>query len=766
MLHKSSRTETFSPADIRAVTLPEGNDIGYDWEIQGDDIRYDWEIPEISKDNFDAVQSAFSKNEPMTTTMIQSLFMKCAGHLSIVYKQDFGEASRLTNLMLDLLYTGSKKGSQTLRALIYVVNEHFQIVPRADLYESKLLWMSEAVASGAFFLRKSLQYLDSCLLEKSVQTFQDQGGYNQFYAKTHREAISDILMRISAEDITHLDRKTSLNLRGDKLLHILSSTTAFKELGHIVKLMSPQELNTPNDFGETALYRACMAGATANVLLLLSQGADPSISPSLGGPTCLHWLFHFSPQDVDVIASELVLHGALIHSQCEWQLPMFHYPFALPVGTPLHWAVENSAVQATRSLLSQGADPSIRDGRDPYAYDENVRFLDTRLPPDGRLCSVAKRTTLGFNAIDMAVKNRDHEILNILLSSSTGFDPGDTDEEGYSAVHRLDAGEWLHTVQGSAVWCRFFQGSLFNQADSLKKTIAVLLRHGFKLDGLTNQKKVLESGNGFSGQTALMIAVANGNTETIRQLLDAGADVNVANSEGETALLSFTHSYIWDEDEQSKAVSLLLDANANVHARNSSNCTPLLRTAATGLLKVAAALLNHGADLRDRRTDKASILHFGQTALAIVTQGSGKDVAKHDEWLVNQLNMHILPRIAATNGLALHNELLEKLDRDGGTLLHYTARYGLMRSCVIALEAKVSINSICRKTWAVYGGRKVIDYNTALDEALDGERTADTTDTRYTPQGMLYYFETIENNETSLSRRPFVVETLIRIAIF
>ena len=713
VLFKGSRSET-SPEDGAAVALPQGNDVGYNLEVPGDDILYHWEVPEIGMGTVVAVQSAFLRNETMAPEMIQSLFMKCAGFEELV----IGEDSGVRDLILDLLYTGSKQESFTLRALIYIVHEHFQVVPRADICKSKLDWMSESVASGAFFLRKSLQHLDNGLFERSIQTFQYDGGYNQFYADLDRDTIPEILMRLSKD--VHFNWDISLNQRGDKLLHILSSTTAARKLGNIVEFMSPQEVNALNDCGETALYRACMAGATANVLLLLSHGADPSIAPSHGTPTCLHWLFHFSSKEVDLIAIALVKHGAPIHALSEWELPMFHYPFVLPLGTPLHWAVANSAVEAVRSLLDQGADPSVRDGSDPYAYDDNVRVLDMQHPLDGKLCSFAKHTTLGFNALDLAVKNRDHEVLAILLSKSGSFDPGDTDEEGYSVVHRLDAGEWLYTTQGSTLWSRLFQGSTVHQADSLKKTIAVLLQHGLKLNGLTKQRGHLESGLGFSGQTALMIAVAKGHIETVKQLLDAGADVNVANDKGETALMSLRDLSFGDIGQQVKIrtelVSLLLDANANVHARTSSGMTPFLHAASGGHFEVATALLNHGADLRDRVTEKT--LRLGQTAFAIIISDTRLSTAKIDDWLVAQLNTHILPRIAAPGGSALHNGLLENADLDGGTLLHYAARVGLIRSCMVLLEANVSINKIQRFE-SKRRLRPVTCYSTALDEALD-----------------------------------------------
>ena len=706
--------------------------------------------------NAEALGLAFLRKKPMTTEVIHSLFMKYAGSLLLFNHK----GPQTSDLLLELLHSGAEKGSQPLRASIYIVHEYFQRLPRADVYESKLLWMSEAVASGAFFLRKLLQPLNSSLLEKGIQAFQDHGGYNQFYAAFNREAASEALMQASLEDVIPLDRKMSLNPRGDKLLHILSSATAYKELGDIVQLMDAQEVNTLNDCGETALYRACMAGGTASVQLLLSHGADASIAPSPGGPTCLHWLFHFNPQDVDVIARELIKGGAPIHSQSKQKIPMLHYPFTLPVGTPLHWAVENSAAEATRALLCEGADPSVRDGCDPYAYDDTVRVLDMSLPPDWISYSVASHITLGYDAVDVAVKNRDHKILAILLSNDAKFDPDDTDEEGYSAVHRLDSGEWRYTIHGTAVWSPLFQGSTSSQANSLKKTIAILIRHGFKLDKLTNPQKFRAGEWGLSGQTALMIAVAKGNTETVKQLLDAGADINLANSDGQTALLSLTGDcYLHDKGRQSRVISLLLDANANLHARDYRHTTPFLLAAYRSLLEVATALLNHGADLRDRVTNTAD-LAFGQTAFAIFTNCSLTRAADVDKWLVTQLNTHILPRIATTGDQALHDEILEKADLDGGTLLHYTAKNGLLRSCATLLEAKVSINSI-RRIREFRGDF----YRTALDEALKESRTDRVTDVGIlnpdSEQGMLHCFNTIEKRRNPLFPRPSALDTII-----
>ena len=664
---------------------------------------------------------------------MESLFMKYTGPESRFCRDN----GYIRDVLLDLLHAGARKGSQPLRALIHVVHEHFQLLPAPDVNESKILWMSEAVAGGAFFLRNELQRLDSKLLEKSIQQFHNYGGYSHFYAAMNRAATSELFERISLESAGSLNRKESLNSRGDKLLHILSSFTSSDVLEKILGVTGPQEINIVNDCGETALYRACMAGQTSNILLLLSKGADPSIAPSPSGPTCLHWLFQFSAREVDTIAKELIKHGAQINSISKQNIPMFHYPFTLPIGTPLHWAVDMSAVEATLSLLRHGANPHFRDGSDPYTYDENVRHLDMSLPPDRVRYSAAENATLGCSAIDVAVKNRNHEILGILLSSHSSIDPNDSDEEGYSAMHRLDAGEWRHTVHGTAIWCPLFQGSTAARTASLRKTVDVLLQHDFELDKLTNPRQSTASGLGYSGQTALMIAVTGGHTETIKCLLNAGADVNLGNTEGETALLSFTDHYLFDRAQQSEVVSLLLGANANLHARDTRQKTPFLGAASTRLLEVATALINHGANLKDRILDTTSS-QYGLTAFALLATCDLPQVPEHDIWFMSQLKTHVLPRLVQTEGLTIRNELLEKADLDGGTLLHYTAMQGLVRSCVILIEAKVNLNGLRRRKKFRRGGT-VICYRTPLDESLKNPKyRRPLPEDQFSDQGMLF----------------------------
>ena len=114
------------------------------------------------------------------------------------------------------------------------------------------------------------------------------------------------------------------------------------------------------------------------------------------------------------------------------------------------------------------------------------------------------------------------------------------------------------------------------------------------------------------GRTALMEAVSQYHygpedpqierAEVVRVLLQAGADPNVSDEDGNTALIDAA----WDAD----AVLLLIRAGANVNAQSKKGFTPLINCAEP---EVARVLLAHGADpvIRDAR---------GKTALDLAKQ--------------------------------------------------------------------------------------------------------------------------------------------------
>jgi ankyrin repeat protein len=95
-------------------------------------------------------------------------------------------------------------------------------------------------------------------------------------------------------------------------------------------------------------------------------------------------------------------------------------------------------------------------------------------------------------------------------------------------------------------------------------------------------------GQGPGGSTPLMYAALYGDTRSVGLLLDKGADPNVRNDAGATALL-------WSVDEP-ETTRLLLEHGADANVHSADGLTPLLLAAARfGSGDVVKLLLDHGA---------------------------------------------------------------------------------------------------------------------------------------------------------------------------
>jgi len=94
---------------------------------------------------------------------------------------------------------------------------------------------------------------------------------------------------------------------------------------------------------------------------------------------------------------------------------------------------------------------------------------------------------------------------------------------------------------------------------------------------------------GAGGATPLMYAAVYGDADSVRLLLEAGAEPNLRNDAGATALL-------WAVDDLDKT-RLLLKAGADANARSDDGRTPLLSaTGRVGCAEVVKLLLDHGAN--------------------------------------------------------------------------------------------------------------------------------------------------------------------------
>ena len=112
---------------------------------------------------------------------------------------------------------------------------------------------------------------------------------------------------------------------------------------------------------------------------------------------------------------------------------------------------------------------------------------------------------------------------------------------------------------------------------------------------------------------SLLAAATEGKGEEVKELLEAGADVNAKDIWGNTALMGAT------KEGHEDIVQLLLDRGADVNSIAGENETALWIAAAYGHPQIARILLGHGAEVNARTRG-------GSTALAVAQENDFTEI--------------------------------------------------------------------------------------------------------------------------------------------
>jgi ankyrin repeat protein len=306
--------------------------------------------------------------------------------------------------------------------------------------------------------------------------------------------------------------------------------------------------------GTTMLMAAARTGNPEMVRLLIEHGAEVSAKGEAYGETALIWAVDENHADA---ARVLIAHGAdvnertnpLVRSKDRFGLE--GVLTILPHGnwTPLMYAARQGSLDAARTLVDAGAQLNVTD-------------------PDG--------TT----ALLLAIINGHYDTAAMLTEK--GADPNIADTAGMAALYAAVDMSTLGEVYG-----RPAQPSTDKMAalDLMK----VLLAHGANPNTAlrTPALQRAHTPGDFllgTGTTALMRAAKNGDTPTIRLLLDHGADVNAKQKNGTTPLMfaaglgygtgTFATDYATPA-ELLESVKVLVASGAAVNAVNDAGDTPL-----------------------------------------------------------------------------------------------------------------------------------------------------------------------------------------------
>jgi ankyrin repeat protein len=137
----------------------------------------------------------------------------------------------------------------------------------------------------------------------------------------------------------------------------------------------------------------------------------------------------------------------------------------------------------------------------------------------------------------------------------------------------------------------------------------------------------------YAGDTGLHVAAAAYQTEIVRGLLRAGADVGAKNRRGQEALhyaaIGSPGSRTWNPAAQAATIACLIEAGADPNTVDMDGVTPLHRAVRTRCAEAVRTLLAHGAD--PARKNKSGSTPMVLARLTTGRGGTGTQAAKEQQ---------------------------------------------------------------------------------------------------------------------------------------
>lgn len=377
--------------------------------------------------------------------------------------------------------------------------------------------------------------------------------------------------------------------------------------------------NAVSTEGETALMTVARTGNVEAAKILLAHGAAVDAKEQWHGETALMWaVVEGHPE----MARELIAHGADVNARSmlnKWERQTTSEPREkwLPSGalTPLLFAARQGCVECAQVLVDAHADVNATD-------------------PDG------------ISPVLIAIINGHYDVALYLIDKGTN--PNLADKTGRTALYSAVD---FHTMPQDN---RPAPKEIDNAHTSMD-VIQSLIEHGANVNAqLKTQQPYrakLDRGDDTmltTGTTPLLRAAKAGDTEVVKLLLAKGADPKLATRTGINPLMAAAGLGTKEEDSTGRrkteaeaiaSIQALLDAGTDINTADSRGQTALHGAALRGLDKVVEFLAAHGAklDAKDRQGHTALDAAMGLAGGSGGFDGSRKDVHESTAALLRKL---------------------------------------------------------------------------------------------------------------------------------
>lgn len=371
---------------------------------------------------------------------------------------------------------------------------------RVRANDASLRWQWNAVSTG-YILAWKFAHENPEEYESALRDFRKSGGYNSHY-----------ICPLPKNNLTYAASGLLHNPLAWLTGYPLHRAAVYGDVVELERLLKSHHVDSVDSVGETALQRACMAGASSSVRYLIQHGADPTIQSKRLGTVPLHWLFVFEPKEVYDTAILLTSKGkSVLNNFSTPGTTAFHYPFEWPVGTPLEWAVLSNRSEAVNVLLELGStiDSAINFFPGPPNWNKHVYGVK----PEDRV--------YGLDGMDVD-PNRKLWSFWIYYTTEQYRLPVVQNSPSYQTQFKLLSSGNLGGQQGGRKIKHIFNtyggdlntAILENDFDALKQLVDL----GADINHFTRVRG--------TEKTVLMTAIDEGNLDMVRLLLDHGALLN------------------------------------------------------------------------------------------------------------------------------------------------------------------------------------------------------------------------------------------------